>query len=412
MEEKEKIYIDKSRIINNVIIGTLTILISAIILISLWIVAKPQINDKTSLNSNLSENDKYLARVEEALNRLKSRYIDIDEVDMDKLIDGAIDGMSAATGDPYTRFVSDEEYWDLLTSGSETYGGIGIHLTYDTDADAIMVLGVMPNTPALESGIKSGDLIVQINDTIVNVDNYQQCVDDMKGEEGTTVKIYIKRNNEILEKEVTRKIITASNVESEIVENIGYIKIWAFENNVYKQFKSEYEKLLKSNVSGIIIDLRNNPGGLVKETIEILDLLLPKGEVLKMVYNDGEEKVYKCEDNDEISIPLAVLVNGHSASASEILSSAIKDSKKGIIIGETTYGKGIVQEVEKLGERGAMSITVAKYYTMSGVEIHKNGIEPNISISLPEEYKNEIAIPKEKDTQLQKAIEYIKNGIN
>lgn len=410
MEDKEKIYIDKSRIVNNVIIGTLTIVTSAIIILCLWTVAKPQINGTSVLS--FSGNNKYLARFEEALNKLQSKYIDIDEVDMDELIDGAIDGMSAATGDPYTRYVTDEEFYDLATSGGETYGGIGIHLTYDTDKDAIIVLGVMPNTPALESGIKSGDLILQINDTVVNLENYQKCVDEMKGEENTTVKLYIKRNDEILEKEVTRRIITASNVESEIIDNVGYIKIWAFENKIYEQFKTEYEKLLQSNVSGIIIDVRKNPGGLVKETIEILDLLLPKGEVLKMIYNDGDEKVYKCDDDDQISVPLAVLVNGHSASAAEILSGAIKDSQKGVIIGEKTYGKGIVQEVERLGERGAMSITVAKYYTTSGVEIHKNGIEPNITVSLAEEYKNEMTIPKENDTQLQKAIEYVKSNVN
>lgn len=406
MEEKEKIYIDKSRIINSVLIGTLTIVTSAIIILCLWTVAKPQIEGNVSISTN--GNEKYLARIEEALNKLQSKYIDIDEVNMDELIDGAINGMSAATGDPYTRYITDLEFFELATSGAETYGGIGIHLTYDTDLDAIMVLGVMPNSPALETGMKSGDLIVQVNDIVVNKNNYQQCVDNMKGKENTTVKIYVKRNEEILEKEITRKIITSSNVESEIIDNIGYIKIWAFENKVYEQFKQEYEKLLKSNVSGIIIDVRNNPGGLVKETIEILDLLLPKGDVLKMVYNDGNEKVYKCDDSDEISKPLVVLVNEHSASASEILSSAIKDSKKGILIGQKTYGKGIVQEVQKLGERGAMSITVAKYYTMSGVEIHKNGIEPNITISLDEKYKNEIAIPRDKDLQLQKAIEHIK----
>lgn len=410
MEEKEKIYIDKSRIVNNVIIATLTIVTSAIILLCIWTIAKPHLNSTDTLS--LTGNEKYLARFEEALNKLKNKYIDIDEVDMDVLIDGAIDGMSAATGDPYTRYMSDLEFLELATSGAQTYGGIGVHLTYDTDLDAIMVLGVMPNSPALESGMKSGDLIVQVNETIVNIENYQKCVDEMKGQENTTVKLYIKRNNEILEKVITRRIITSSNVDSEIIDNVGYIKIWAFENKVYDQFKTEYEKLIQNNVSGIIIDVRNNPGGLVKETIDILDLLLPKGDVLKLIYNDGEEKVYKCNDDNQISVPLVVLANEHSASASEILSGAIKDSKKGVVIGEKTYGKGIVQEVEKLGERGAMSITVAKYYTISGIEIHKNGIEPNIAVSLGEEYKNDISVPRENDTQLQKAIEYIKGNVN
>ena len=189
--------------------------------------------------------------------------------------------------------------------------------------------------------------------------------------------------------------------------NIGYIKILSFDNNIYKQFKSEYDKLMSQNISGLIIDVRDNPGGLVDETIDILDLLLPKGDVLKLVYKDGSQKVYKCEDDEQINIPLAVLTNSRSASASEILSSAIKDSGKGVLIGEKTYGKGIVQEVERLESGGAMSITVAKYYTMSGIEIHKNGITPDIEVELPEDVKNLSVIEKDKDTQLQKAIEYI-----
>ena len=206
----------------------------------------------------------------------------------------------------------------------------------------------------------------------------------------------------------SRKKIQVNNVESEVLDNdVGYIKILQFENDIYNQFKEQYENLLSKNVKGLIIDLRNNPGGLVSETIKILDLLLPRGEVLKLTYKDGRNKVYKCSDNKQIEIPLAILVNGSSASASEILAGAIKDSGKGVVVGTQTYGKGIVQEIEKLECRGALSITVAKYYTSSGVEIHKNGIEPNIVVELPEEFKKQSVVSKNKDTQLQRAIEYI-----
>ena len=146
---------------------------------------------------------------------------------------------------------------------------------------------------------------------------------------------------------------------------------------------------------------------MVSETVKILDVLLPKGEVLKLVYKDGSQKVYKCSDNKEIQIPLAVLTNSSSASAAEILASAVKDSNKGAVIGTKTYGKGIVQEIEKLSYRGALSITVAKYYTASGIEINKNGIEPNIVVELPEEMKNKTVISKDKDLQLQRAMQYI-----
>jgi len=272
----------------------------------------------------------------------------------------------------------------------------------------MIVLSVMPGSPALESGMQIGDYIIQVEDNVVSLENYSDCVDIMKGKEGTPVKIVIYRDGEKIEKNITRRKIQVNNVESEVLDgNIGYIKILQFENDIYNQFKTQYESLLSKNIKGLVIDVRNNPGGLVSETINILDLLLPKGEVLRLTYKDGRNKIYKCSDNKQIDIPLTILVNGSSASASEILAGAIKDSNKGVVVGTQTYGKGIVQEIEKLSFRGALSITVAKYYTSSGVEIHENGIEPNIIVELPEEYKNQSVVSKDKDTQLQKAIEYI-----
>lgn len=411
MEENNgKFKLDKNRVLNDVIIATLTIVISGVILWCLLTVVRSDMgtSDRVFSNSSSGENAKYLDRINEAINQLKKKYIDIDDVDMDELVDGAISGIASATGDPYTRYLTSDEFNELLTSGTETFSGIGVHLIYDKDTTGIMVVGVMPDSPALEAGLKPGDIILKVNDLTVNLDTYNKCVDEIKGEEGTKVNLTISRKGEIFEKEVTRKRITANNVESEVLDgNIGYIKILSFDNNIYKQFKSEYDKLMSQNISGLIIDVRDNPGGLVDETIDILDLLLPKGDVLKLVYKDGSQKVYKCEDDEQINIPLAVLTNSRSASASEILSSAIKDSGKGVLIGEKTYGKGIVQEVERLESGGAMSITVAKYYTMSGIEIHKNGITPDIEVELPEDVKNLSVIEKDKDTQLQKAIEYI-----
>lgn len=406
MEKDKKIKVDKEKVLNYTLIATLTTIISVVIIYSLITVLKPVLTGENTLSS--TDNSKYMERIEEALKRIQKSYIDIDDVDMDELIDGAISGMADATGDPYTHYVTEEEYNEMLTSGSEQYGGVGLHLTYDKDTGGILVVGVMPGTPAYEANIKAGDIISKVGEKTVNLDNYTECVDDMKGEVGESVHLTILRNGEVIEKDITRQLISANNVESDVLDgNIGYIKIWAFENNIYEQFKTEYDKLIKQNISGLVIDIRNNPGGFVTETVEILDLLLPKGEVLKLVYKDGSQKVYKCNDDAQIEIPLAVVTNSRSASASEILAGAIKDSGKGVIIGNKTYGKGIVQEVQKLSVRGALSITVAKYYTASGVEIHKNGIEPNISVDLPSEVENETVIPFEKDTQLQKAIEYI-----
>ncbi|MEG0872698.1 MAG: S41 family peptidase [Clostridia bacterium] len=348
-------------------------------------------------------------RIKEAMIKIKENYV--EDVDMEKLVSGAISGMASGTGDPYTRYVSKEEFDKMLVEGKEQYDGIGVHITYDKETGGILILGVMPNSPALREDLKAGDVILQVGPTIVTIENYTKCVDDLKGKAGTEIALKIKRGNDLIEKNVPREKVIANNVESEILDkNIGYIRIWAFENDVYKQFKTEYDSLRAKNVSGIIVDLRNNPGGIVPETVNILNLLLPKCDVLRLVPKDGKEKVYKTDDENKIDIPLAVLVNSKSASAAEIFASAIKDSNKGVIIGNKTYGKGIVQTVERLSAKDAISITTSKYYTPSGIEIHKNGIEPNFIVDLPEEVRNDTTIDKAKDTQLSRAIEYITTG--
>ena len=317
-------------------------------------------------------------------------------------------GIAEATGDPYTRYMDEEEYEEMLNSGNETYGGLGVHITYDIDTQGIVILGIMPNTPAEEADLKIGDIILSVDGTVVNSKTYYECVDKLKGEPNTEVKLILKRDNEAIEKTVKREEILPNNVESQIMnDDIGYIRIWSFDNNVYKQFKTEYDKLKSKNIQGLIIDVRNNPGGLVSDTISILKEMLPKCDIVKLVYKDESERVYKCDGKNHINMPVAVLVNSKSASASEILASAIKDSGVGVLVGTKTYGKGIVQEIQSLDGKGALSITVAKYYTASGTQIHKNGIEPDIYVDVPEEYSKSSSIPRDKDTQLIKAIDYI-----
>lgn len=409
MEDEKNVKFDRSKIINNSIVAVITVVFSAIILFCLYIVLKPILteenNSSVSYVNNVQKTD--ISKIEEALKKVADKYV--DEIDMEKLIDGAVSGITDATEDPYTRYLSEEEYQEMLVSGTEVYSGIGVHLTYDKSSDKIMILGIMPDSPALKVDLKASDLIIKVEDTDVTKDTYQTCVDMLKGEKNSNVNITIKRNGELLNKTLTRDEINANNVSSEILDgNIGYIKIWSFDNDIYKQFKEQYNKLKSKNITGLVIDLRNNPGGLVSDTVEIAKLLLPKCDIVRLVYREGNEKVYKCDGKNEISVPLAVLVNSRSASAAEILSGAIKDSGKGVLIGNKTYGKGIVQSIEPLSNGGgALSITTAKYYTASGIEIHKNGIEPNITVDLPEELKDDIAISKEKDIQLQKAIEYI-----
>ncbi len=405
MENKNKINIDKSKVITNTITGVLVILISSTILISFMTIAKPLL-DQVELPK---ENNEYMNRIEEALNSIYSNYV--DEIDMETLVEGAISGIAKSTEDPYTRYMSQEEYNNMLVAGTQKYGGLGIHITYDQKSDGIMVLSVMPGSPALEEGINVGDVIKQVSGTVVTIDNYYECVDKIKGKENTTVELIIQRDLELFTKVYTRKIITVNNIETKkIANNVGYIKILSFENNVANQFITEYDKLRKENVSAIILDLRNNPGGLLSETVSIARHILPKGEIVKLVYKNKADKVYYSDGNNEIDIPFMVLVNGNSASASEILAGAIKDSGKGTLIGEKTYGKGVVQTIEDLKSAGALSVTTSKYYTASGLEIHKNGITPNVDISLDEEYRNKYYVPENRDLQLQKALQLIKEA--
>lgn len=395
---------NKEKFISKSVIISLTVILSIVIIGAMILVALSVIN-----NNKIKRNDdysSYMTRIEDALKMIKSKYI--EDVDTEKLVDGAVAGIAEATGDPYTRYMDEEEYEEMLNSGNETYGGLGVHITYDIDTQGIVILGIMPNTPAEEADLKIGDIILSVDGTVVNSKTYYECVDKLKGEPNTEVKLILKRDNEAIEKTVKREEILPNNVESQIMnDDIGYIRIWSFDNNVYKQFKTEYDKLKSKNIQGLIIDVRNNPGGLVSDTISILKEMLPKCDIVKLVYKDESERVYKCDGKNHINMPVAVLVNSKSASASEILASAIKDSGVGVLVGTKTYGKGIVQEIQSLDGKGALSITVAKYYTASGTQIHKNGIEPDIYVDVPEEYSKSSSIPRDKDTQLIKAIDYI-----
>ena len=407
---KRKFKIDKGRIITDALTISLVIIIVVAVFASFIYIALPLITGNSSLSEGDTLEQKAVYRFKEALNRIRNEHI--EEFDVDKLVDGAISGMAAATEDPYTQYLTNEEFEEVLNSGDkDKYGGLGTHISFDSTNNAIIIVGIMPDSPAAEAGLQKGDLIIKVEGETVTKENYAKSVDALKGEENTKVKLTIKRGNETFDKEVTRKIIATNNTESELLDgNIAYIKIWSFDNGVTDQFKAEYNKLLEksnNNLKGIIIDLRNNPGGLVDEAVALADFILPKCDIVKLVRKDGSEEKYTSTDNEKIDLPIVVLTNSSSASAAEILSGAIKDSNRGVLVGEKTYGKGIVQTIQRLSLRGALEITTAKYYTASGVEIHKNGIEPNIEVKLPENVTSTLLVPRDQDTQLNRAIEYI-----
>lgn len=402
--------LNKTKILTNALSIGGGIVFSVVVLFSLYVVFKPQITGTATTTSSVFT-DEQLQRLEQAAKIIDKDYL--YDYDKDKMVDGAIEGMVNSLENVYSYYETEEEYQEDLNSGANSnYVGIGVHLTYDKDNDAIRVLGTVPGSPAEEAGIQAGDIIVKVDDLVINIDTYTEGVNAIRGEEGTTVKLTIKRDDdEIIEIESERATITENNVTSEVIDDIGYIRVYSFDNGIYEQFQEAYYALREKNIKGLIVDLRNNPGGYVSDTIDMLDLLLPAGDVLKLVDKNGNEKVYKTDNKEQIDIPLAVVVNQNSASASEIFASAIKDSGKGVVVGTQTYGKGVVQYVEVIKGHGAIDIVAAQYYTSSGVVIQDNGIEPNYVVEVDEEYKNSTYIPRDKDTQLQKALEYIKEQL-
>ena len=399
--------VDKVKVISNAFSLTIAIVASAIIIFALYVVFKPLLSATKSYGT-VTLTQEQIERLDNAAKIVSDNYL--YEYDQDKMVDGAIDGMIASLENPFSYYLFEDEYQESLNSGANaSYCGIGVHLTYSKDNNAILVLGIMPNSPAEEAQMRAGDIIVQVDDLVVNTDTYIDAVDAIKGEEGQSVKLKVFRDGEVLDFEIVRQKISENNVVSEILDgNIGYIKVFAFDNGVFEQFRDEYVKLRAKNVRALIIDLRNNPGGYVADTLNMLNLLVPEiPDVLKIVSKVGDEKTYKTTSTNQIDIPLAVIVNENSASASEIFASVIRDAKKGVVIGKNTFGKGVVQKEIPVPGHGAIDIVYGQYFTPSGVVIQDNGIKPDIEVDLPEGVSNSNYIERDKDTQLQRAIENV-----
>lgn len=385
---------------SEVITASLIIVISAIAIISFIVISGQDVDiynpsDKIAVSKGTD-------KISEVLNLIQSKYM--GEVDVDQLIDGAIEGIFENIDDPYTRYLTPEEYDEAVNSGDEEYSGIGIHISLVKTTKEAKIIGVMPNTPAKKAGIKAGDVIKKVDNIVVNEDNYYEASNAIKGEEGTEVTIVVLRNNKELTFKVKREKIETSDISSTIINgSIGYIKIFSFERNVYDNFKAEYNQMLKDNVKGLIIDLRDNPGGFVDETVKISDLLCGSGTIIRQEYGDGTTRLYT-SDEDACEIPLVVLVNENSASASEILAGSVKDLKAGKVLGTQTFGKGIMQSYIALENGGGVAITIAKYYTASGEEIHGKGITPDIVKTLDKGQTLDYSINPKTDAQLNEAI--------
>ena len=369
-------------------------------------ISKTEYNELSSFYNDYGK----IMTVEESI---KKNFL--QEVDESKLIDGQLKGMLQSLEDPYSIYMTKEEFDDFMEHTKGVYGGIGVIVTPGED-NLITVVSPIEDTPGEKAGLKTGDKIVKINGEEFTADRMDAAVKIMKGKPGTDVNLIILRedkegNKEQIEVKIKREEIRLKSVKASVIDNnIGYIKILSFDDLTYEDFKEELKKLQKQKVKGIVLDLRNNPGGLLDVCAEITDEFLDEGDIVYTETRNGEREYLK-SDNKSIDLPLVLLVNEGSASASEILAGAIKDRDRGVLVGTKTFGKGIVQRIFKLADGSGYKLTVSEYFTPNGTNIHGIGITPDVIIELPEDVEFIGPENLSEDIQLKKALEIMKGEI-
>ena len=334
----------------------------------------------------------------------------LGDVDDEKLEEGAIKGYIEGLGDPYTEYISKEDMDTYLDDTMGNFVGIGIYMIKNTQYDKIQVLSTIKGGPAEKVGIQAGDLIVSVDGVEYKASDMTVASNNIKGEAGTKVVVEILRGAETIKYEITREKVKVNQVEGKVISNnIGYIQFTSFDETTAEDFKAKYEELAKQNIKSLIIDLRNNGGGIVDQALEIADYMTDKDSVLLYeVDKNNKETVRKSKNDAIINMPIIILTNENTASASEILAGALKDLGKAKTVGTTTYGKGVIQQILKLNDGSGIKITIEEYQTPNRNKIHKVGIEPDEKVELPERLQNSLSIKESEDTQLQKAIEMLK----
>lgn len=334
----------------------------------------------------------------------------LGNIDEEKLKEGAIKGYIEGLDDKYTEYISKDDMQEYIADTTGNFVGIGIYMVQDTNTNRILVLSPIKGGPAEKAGIQPGDYILEVDGVEYKGDQMSVAAAKIKGEANTKVKIKVLRNNETKEYELTRENIKLNPVEGKVLENnIGYIEFSSFDEGTADEFKTKYEELQKQGIKSLVIDLRNNGGGIVSEALKIGDYILNKDDViLYEVDKNNKETVEKSENNPIINMPIVVLTNGNTASSSEILAGALKDHGKAKIIGEKTYGKGVIQQLLTMPDGSGLKITSEEYLTPNKTKLNKVGIEPDEKVSLPDTVKNVLNVDQKDDTQLQKAIELLK----
>jgi carboxyl-terminal processing protease len=336
----------------------------------------------------------------------------LDDADKDDLAEGLYAGLIYGLGDPYSRYYTAEEYEEASISTEGSYEGIGVTLQANS-AGGVEIIECYQGGPGDEAGLKAGDIISAIDGEDITEKELSEVVSMIRGsgKESTVLTVHRENVDEALEIEVPITNVELPSVFWEMLDDqIGYIQITEFNGNTCEQYETAFAELQDQNMTGLVIDLRDNPGGLLDSVCDILEEILPEGLIVYTEDKNGNREEVTCDGEHPLDIPLAVLVNGESASASEIFAGAVKDYGVGTIVGTTTFGKGIVQSIRVLPDNSAVKLTVSRYYTPNGNNIHGVGIEPDIKVTLDPDLLAKDEITHEEDNQLQAAIAAVKSG--
>ena len=366
--------------------------------------AKPVSMEETAAENVV--NDDSMAKLEAIEEVIGEYYYQEEDINTDAMIEGMYAGIVDSLGDPYSVYYTAEEWKQMVQDTEGIYYGIGAYISLDKTTGFGKINGVIENTPAQDAGLRENDIIYKIDGESAQGLDLTEIVSRIKGEEGTTVHLTIYREGEsdYLEMDVVRRQIESPTVNYEMLDDhIGYIQITEFDDVTVNQFDEAMKEIQKADAAGLILDLRSNPGGSLSAVVDISRQLLPEGLIVYTEDRSGKRMEYSCDGDHEIRIPLVVLVNGNSASASEILAGAIKDYEKGLLVGTTTFGKGIVQRILPLTDGTAIKLTVSAYYTPKGNNIHNIGIEPDIIC----EFDGDAYYDDGFDNQLERGIEEI-----
>ena len=342
-------------------------------------------------------------------NKINSEYI--GTIDENQMAEYTIKGYVAGLGDKYSAYYTKEEMTDLMEDTKGNFVGIGVYLTLDEEKNLVKVYGVIPNSPAEEVGVQAGDYITNVNGINLDGSQLDKLADDLRGEEGTKVTFKVLRGSETLEFNATRRKVEIVHVSGQVVEgNIGYIAVDSYDGKVAEQFEAEYDKLASQGIKALIVDIRNNGGGLVDQSVAMADYFLDSGTgILIEKNNKDQETTTRAKTRKKITIPTVVLVNGYSASASEIFSAALKEKADNVtIVGTKTYGKGVIQGIYNLTDGSGLKLTIEEYFTPNHNSINNVGVEPDVVV---DDYEYASKLDTENDTQYKKAVEILKEKI-